>query len=155
MKITFLAVLALCAATASPTAAQQAPQCASRLDVSDMVDQVFDTFVNPNAAPLRADRGIDTQSDTAPHGLLHDNAACALLRMATLAHLAAAGTPAPRNVDMSFLRLGDYVGVFVNAAPDSTGTVVSGTEPLYVFKPTVVTPAGGERKFVFVTELRF
>ena len=62
----------------------------------------------------------------------------------------------PQNIDMSFLCLGDYVGVFVNwPPPDSTGVVASGWEPFYVFKAAVVTPAGGERKFDFVATLWF
>lgn len=155
MKTKILMALALFCAAPAGAMAQNAPQCASPTNVSDMVKQVFDVFVNPNAAELRASRGIETQAEAAPRGLLHDNAACALLRTATIARLAAQGILAPRKVGMSFLRLGDYVGVFVAASPDSSDVVVSGTRPLYVFKAALVTPAGGERKFNFVTELRF
>ncbi|MHB1862809.1 MAG: hypothetical protein ACYCVL_07535, partial [Gemmatimonadaceae bacterium] len=128
MKIRILVVAALLCATPIGAVAQNAPACASRLDVSGEVEHIFDTFVNPNAAQIRADYGIQTQADSAPRGVLKDNAACALLRVATLALLEAQGPPpVPQNIDMSFLRLGDYVGVFVNwPPPDSTGVVASG-----------------------------
>jgi len=156
MKPPILVVAALLCATPIGAIAQTAPACASRIDVSDEVEHIFDTFVNPNAADVRASFGIEKQADSAPRGVLKDNAACALLRVATLAHLASQRTPAPQNVDMSFLRLGDYVGVFVNGPPaDSTDVVASGGQPLYVFKAAVVTAAGGERKFDFVTALWF
>ena len=149
----------------SSASAQRAPKCESRYDVSDFVEQVFDAFVNDNAIEYRKSIGIVTQSPSAPRGLLRDNAACARLCVAIRALFASRKESIPRNTDFSFLRLGDYVGVFVNFEHVPGTPVVSGTKPLYVFKvekrPTEHEASGDEghaertRKYTFVGELQF
>jgi hypothetical protein len=87
------------------------------------------------------------------------------LRAAIRALFASKKESIPRNTDVNFFRLGDYLGVFVNFPQDPTGPVVSGTQPLYVFKvekrPKEHEASGDEehaeraRKYTFVGELRF
>jgi hypothetical protein len=163
MRLLSLA-LSMLVAMGAPASAQRAPACASRHDMSDMVEPIFDAFVNDDAASIREARGIVTQSPSAPRGVLRDNEACARLRTAMHVLFASRKKLISPETDFDFFQLGDYAGVFLNFPARPGDPVVSGTKPLYIFArreqheghgKTGGDQAKREGKYTYVAELRF
>jgi hypothetical protein len=155
---------AMLVAVGAPASAQRAPACESRYDMSDMVEPIFDAFVNGDAASIREARGILRQSPSARRGVLRDNEACARLRAAMHLLFASRKELIPPKTDFDFFQLGDYAGVFLNFPVDPKNPVVSGTKPLYVFARREQHEGhgktGGDRakregKYTYIAELRF